>query len=128
MQKLPQILQSLDLEQINNIFIKTLQENANTLNLSLAKGFLMPVVSLNSVATRNSIYYSIDSAKLVYIDSSGIVHPLHLTEQTTVADASTQDLTGANTVDKTKLEADLTSCKNAINTIIDRLQVLELIA
>jgi len=31
-------------------------------------------------------------------------------------------------VDKTKLEADLTSCKNAINTIIDRLIELGLIA
>jgi hypothetical protein len=46
----------------------------------------------------------------------------------TVADAATQDLTGANTVDKTKLEADLSSCKNAINAIVDRLQELGLIA
>jgi len=46
----------------------------------------------------------------------------------TVADAATQDLTGAGTVDQTKLEADLTSCKNAINAIIDRLQELGLIS
>lgn len=46
----------------------------------------------------------------------------------TVSDAVTQDLTGGGTVDKTKLEADLTSCKNAINAIIDRLQELGLIA
>jgi hypothetical protein len=46
----------------------------------------------------------------------------------TVTDAATQDLTGSDTVDKTKLEADLTSCKNSINAIIDRLQELGLIA
>lgn len=46
----------------------------------------------------------------------------------TVSDAATQDLTGTDTVDQTKLEADLTSCKNAINTLIDRLQELGLIA
>lgn len=42
--------------------------------------------------------------------------------------AKQQYLTGTNTIDKTKLEADLTSCKNAINNIIDRLQELGLIA
>ena len=46
----------------------------------------------------------------------------------TVSDAATQDITGSDTVDKTKTEADLTSCKNAINAIIDRLQELGLIA
>jgi hypothetical protein len=46
----------------------------------------------------------------------------------TVTDAATQDLTGLNTVDQVKLEADLTSCKNSINAIIDRLQELGLIA
>jgi len=46
----------------------------------------------------------------------------------TISDASTQDLTGTGTVDQAKLESDLTSVKNAINTIIDRLQELGLIA
>jgi len=46
----------------------------------------------------------------------------------TVADAATQDITGTDTVDKTKVTNDLTSCKNAINSIIDRLQELGLIA
>jgi hypothetical protein len=46
----------------------------------------------------------------------------------TVTDAATQDLTGSDTVDRVKVEADLTSCKTAINTIIDRLQELGLIA
>lgn len=46
----------------------------------------------------------------------------------TVSDATTQDLTGSDTVDQTKLEADLTSCKDAINAIIDRLQELGLVA
>jgi hypothetical protein len=46
----------------------------------------------------------------------------------TVADAVTQDITGGDTVDKTKTTSDLTSCKNAINAIIDRLQELGLIA
>jgi len=46
----------------------------------------------------------------------------------TVSDAATQDLTGGDTVDQTKLETDLTSCKNSINAIIDRLQELGLIA
>lgn len=46
----------------------------------------------------------------------------------TVSDAATQVLTGTDTVDITKLTNDLTSCKNAINAIIDRLQELGLIA
>ncbi|MCK9519884.1 MAG: hypothetical protein M0R74_12805, partial [Dehalococcoidia bacterium] len=46
----------------------------------------------------------------------------------TVSDAATQDLTGTDTVDQTKLEADLTSVKNAVNTVIDRLQELGLVA
>jgi hypothetical protein len=45
-----------------------------------------------------------------------------------IDDAATQDLTGADTVDQAKLEADLTSCKNTINLIIDRLVELGLIA
>jgi len=46
----------------------------------------------------------------------------------TVSDAATQDINGSGTVDVTKLTADLTSCKNAINALIDRLQDLGLIA
>jgi hypothetical protein len=49
-------------------------------------------------------------------------------QPSTISDATTQDLTGTDTIDKTKLEADLTSCKNGVNTIIDRLQELGLIA
>lgn len=46
----------------------------------------------------------------------------------TVSDAATQSLVGGDTIDRAKTEADLTSCKNAINAIIDRLQELGLIA
>jgi len=58
----------------------------------------------------------------------GFYNATPVNQPDTVADASTQDLTGTDTIDQTKLEADLTSCKNAINAIIDRLQELGLIA
>src|SRR3990167_6557221 len=45
----------------------------------------------------------------------------------TVSDAVTQTLTGADTIDVTKTQTALTSCKTAINLIIDRLQELGLI-
>ena len=45
----------------------------------------------------------------------------------TVSDAATQTLTGVDTIDVTKTQNDLTSCKTAINLIIDRLQELGLI-
>jgi len=51
-----------------------------------------------------------------------------ITTQTTIADASVQDLTGADTVDKTKVTADILSCKTAINLIIVRLKAFGLIA
>jgi hypothetical protein len=51
-----------------------------------------------------------------------------INQPNTVSDAVTQDLTGSDTIDRTKVEADLTSCKNAINAVIDRLQDLGLIA
>jgi len=44
------------------------------------------------------------------------------------SDAATQDLSGSDTVDRTKLEADLNSCKTAVNTLIDRLQSLGLLS
>lgn len=46
----------------------------------------------------------------------------------TVADATTQDLTGTDTVDKTKLQSDLTGIVAAINAVIDRIQELGLMA
>lgn len=46
----------------------------------------------------------------------------------TVSDAATQDLTGTDTVDKTKLSSDLTGIVAAINAVIDRLQELGLMA
>jgi len=46
----------------------------------------------------------------------------------TVSDAATQVLTGTDTVDITKVTNDLTSCKNAINAIIDRLQEAGIVA
>lgn len=58
----------------------------------------------------------------------GFYNATPVNQPDTVSDAATQDLTGTDTVDKTKLEADLTSCKNTINTVIDRLQELGLIA
>ncbi len=61
--------------------------------------------------------------RLVKIETLLLVHK-GLKLSSTVADAVTQDLSGLNTVDKIKLEADLTSCKNAINAIIDKLQSL----
>ena len=45
-----------------------------------------------------------------------------------VADAAVQDVAGGDTVDETKVEADLLSCKNAINAIIARLEAHGLIA
>jgi len=45
-----------------------------------------------------------------------------------VANATTQDVAGGDTVDEAKIEADLTSCKNAINAIISRLEAHGLIA
>lgn len=44
-----------------------------------------------------------------------------------ISDAATQDLTGTDTINRSKVEADLTSCKNAINSLIDRLQELGVI-
>lgn len=58
----------------------------------------------------------------------GFYNATPVNQPDTVADAATQDLTGTDTVDKTKLEADLTSVKNTVNTVIDRLQELGLIA
>lgn len=58
----------------------------------------------------------------------GFYNATPVNQPATVSDAATQDLTGGDTVDKTKTEADLTSLKNAINAIIDRLQELGLIA
>lgn len=58
----------------------------------------------------------------------GFYNATPVDQPATVSDAATQDLTGTDTVDQTKLETDLTSCKTAINTIIDRLQELGLIA
>lgn len=46
----------------------------------------------------------------------------------TISDATTQDLTGTDTIDQTKLESDLSGIVTAITTIIDRLQELGLIA
>ena len=45
-----------------------------------------------------------------------------------VADAAVQDIAGANTVDENKVEADLLSCKTAINLIIARLEAHGIIA
>jgi len=44
-----------------------------------------------------------------------------------IADAATQSLTGDDTVDKTKTQADLTSCKNAINAILVALENIGLV-
>lgn len=60
--------------------------------------------------------------KIAFYGNSPIVQP------STVDEAETQDLTGTDTIDQTKLETDLTSCKDAINGIISRLQDLGLIA
>ncbi len=68
-----------------------------------------------------------NAVTLTYDDAANTL-TVSITQLATVADAATQDLTGADTVDKTKLEADLTSCKTAINLILDRLQALSLIA
>lgn len=45
-----------------------------------------------------------------------------------IADAATQTLTGSDTVDITKTTADLTSCKTAINAIIDALEAKGILA
>ena len=45
-----------------------------------------------------------------------------------VANANTQNVAGSDTVDENKIEADLTSCKTAINLLIDRLEELGLIS
>lgn len=58
----------------------------------------------------------------------GFYNATPVDQPATVADAATQSLVGTDTVDKTKLETDLTSCKNTINAVIDRLQELGLIA
>jgi len=43
-------------------------------------------------------------------------------QATKISDAATQTLTGSDTVDIAKVTADLTSCKTAINAIIDALE------
>lgn len=58
----------------------------------------------------------------------GFYNATPVDQPATVADAATQDLTGTDTINQANCEADLTSCKNAINAIIDRLQELGLIA
>lgn len=58
----------------------------------------------------------------------GFYNATPVDQPATVSDAATQDLTGTDTVNQTKLEADLTSVKTAVNTVIDRLQELGLIA
>ena len=45
-----------------------------------------------------------------------------------IADAITQVLTGGGTIDTSKTEDDLTSCKNAINSIILALEKAGIIA
>lgn len=57
----------------------------------------------------------------------GFYNATPVDQPVTVADAATQDLTGTDTIDRAKTEADLTSCKNAINALTDRLQELGLI-
>ena len=42
--------------------------------------------------------------------------------EATVSDATTQDIAGTNTVDKSKVEADLASLKTTVNAIIERLK------
>lgn len=49
-------------------------------------------------------------------------------QQAHIADAATQDVAGADTVDEVKVEADLTSCKNAINSILSVLETHGLLA
>ncbi len=45
-----------------------------------------------------------------------------------ITDAATQTLTGGSTIDISKTEDDLTSCKNAINSIILALEKAGIIA
>ena len=45
-----------------------------------------------------------------------------------ISDSTTQSLTGANTIDQTKLESDLNNHKTAINALIARLEELGLIS
>jgi hypothetical protein len=58
----------------------------------------------------------------------GFYNATPVNQPETVGDAATEDLTGGDTMDRVKTEADLASCKAAINAVIDRLQELGLIA
>jgi len=49
-------------------------------------------------------------------------------QMSTVMDPSTQDLTGSDTIDQTKLESDISALKSAIDDIIDELQGVNLMA
>ena len=82
-------------------------------------------ISAQDIKTDTSTGTKIGTAtneKLGFFNATPVDQPA------TVSDATTQDLTGSDSVDQTKLEADLTSCKDAINAVIDRLQELGLMA
>ncbi len=87
-------------------------------------------VDVNIADAKNIILDTITGTKIgtAITQLLGFYNATPVDQPDTVADAATQDLTGADSVDQTKLEADLTSCKNAINLIVDRLQELGLIA
>jgi hypothetical protein len=103
--------------------------------LPLTGGTLTGGLTMNTNLTfgsgsRNIILSTTNGTKIGTATTQllGFYNAAPVDQPATVSDAVTQDIAGANTVDEIKVEADLTSCKNAINAIIDRLQELGLIA
>lgn len=71
--------------------------------------------NMNSIqGGTSSEYYHLTSAQ----------HGALTTQLAAVSDTTTQDLTGTDSIDQTKLESDLDNIIAAINLIIDRLQTM----
>jgi len=117
-----------DLTADRNLTITT-GDAARTVTLSgnptLADWFDQAVKAASTVTFGEIIDNGLTASLLVETDGSKQL--TSVSKQAHIADAAVQDLTGSDTVDQTKLEADLASCKDAINAILVALETAKVL-
>lgn len=108
--------------------------NSNTASPLIYGNFSTPQLTINGglkIADNYNIIFDTTNGTQIGTATSQLLAFYGTTpvnQPDTVSDASTQDLTGTDTIDQTKLESDLSGIVTAVNTVIDRLQELGLIA
>lgn len=118
----------LDFTGVDGVLFRTLLSDADQTNSIVTSEFGGIDITF---LTHFNVFSLIDGQNIIGMESNppklGFFATTPVSQPATVDDAETQNLTGEDTINKAKTEADLTSCKNAINAVIDRLQEIGLI-